>query len=396
MASIQERRDKNGNLISYSIRVFRGRGSDGVQLKPWIATFEVEPTWTEKSAKKKAAAFAATFEKECKAGLRTDCRQTFEQYCSYVIELKERNGVKHTTITGYKAMAKRIYPEIGGIRVNELRADHLNTLYAKLSAEGQNMRTGGKLTAKSIHRFHELISAVLAQAEKEGIVPFNVARKASPPKMKHKEVQYFEPEEIERIRAALEDEPIKWKTMTHLFLISGARRGEILGLKWHEVDFEHNSIHICNNVLYRPDVGIYEDTPKTETSVRNITLPAETMQLLRSYRLWQNAERLRLGAYYKNRDFVFAQDTGAPMHPDSVNKWLARFAERHDLPPIHPHAFRHTMASLLYFNGMDSVSISKRLGHAQISTTANIYAHVLKEADQRNADILEAVILKKA
>ena len=83
------------------------------------------------------------------------------------------------------------------------------------------------------------------------------------------------------------------------------------------------------------------------------------------------------------------------MHPDSVTDWLKKFIKRHNLPHINPHAFRHTMASMLYFNGVDSVSTSKQLGHAQVSTTANIYAHVLGEADRKNADILADVFLKK-
>ena len=120
------------------------------------------------------------------------------------------------------------------------------------------------------------------------------------------------------------------------------------------------------------------------------------MQLLRKYRTWQTAERLRLGEYYSNRDFVFAQDNGKPMHPDTVTDWLKKFAVRHGLPYINPHAFRHTMASMLYFNGVDSVSISKRLGHAQVSTTANIYAHVMEAADQQNAEILSEIFLRKA
>ncbi len=82
------------------------------------------------------------------------------------------------------------------------------------------------------------------------------------------------------------------------------------------------------------------------------------------------------------------------MRPDSVNDWLGKFSKRHGLPHINPHASRHSMASLLYFNGVDSVSISKRLGHAQVSTTANIYAHVMEEADKKNADILADVLLK--
>ena len=120
------------------------------------------------------------------------------------------------------------------------------------------------------------------------------------------------------------------------------------------------------------------------------------MVLLRKYQVWQKAEKLRLGEYYQDQGFVFCQDNGNPMHPDSVTNWLTKFSKRHNLPHVNPHAFRHTMASLLYFNGVDSVSISKRLGHAQVSTTANIYAHVMEEADKRNADILSDIFLKKA
>ena len=149
-------------------------------------------------------------------------------------------------------------------------------------------------------------------------------------------------------------------------------------------------------VIYRADVGVYMETPKTEKSKRFVVLPAETMQLLKQYKAWQASEKLRLGTYYEDRGLVFARDNGLPLHPDSVNGWLNKFSKRHGLPHIHPHAFRHTMASMLYFNGMDSVSISKRLGHAQTSTTANIYAHVIEAADQRNADILADIFLKKA
>lgn len=396
MANIQERRNKAGKLISYSIRVHRGRGPDGKQLKPWTATFEVSPTWSEKSARKKAEAFAATFEKECREGITTDSRQKFGPYCEYVIKLKEERGAKHSTISSYKDLAARITPVIGHIRLKDLRPDHLNDLYTLLAQEGQNKRTGGKLSAKSILEHHRLISAVLEQAAKEGLVPFNVASRATLPKVERKEVNYFQPEQVADIRKALESESIKWKTLVHMLLITGARRGEVLGLKWDKVDFERNKIHICNNVLYSADRGIYEDTPKTASSNRYVTLPVETMRLLRQYRAWQNTERLRLGEYYQNQDFVFTQENGNPMHPDSITAWLRKFSKRHGLPHINPHAFRHTMASMLYFNGMDSISISKRLGHAQVSTTADIYAHVMEEADQKSADILSDIFLKQA
>lgn len=394
MANIQERRDKSGKLISYSIRVHRGRGADGKQLKPWTATFEVKPTWNEKSARKKAEAFAATFEKSCKEGTTTDSRQKFEPYCNYVIDLKEQRGLKHTTIVRYKELSERIYSAIGHIKLNELRPDHLNDFYSSLAKPGTNKRTGKGLSAKTIVEHHRLIHVVLEQAVKEGVVPFNVADRVTLPKVEQKEVNYFQPEQVEAIREALEQEPLKWKVLTHLLLITGARRGEVIGLKWSAVDFERNKLHICNAILYTADIGIYEDSPKNHKN-RFITLPPETMQLLKQYKAWQAAERLRLGGYYQDMGFLFAQDNGGPMHPDSVTDWLDKFSRRHDLPHINPHAFRHTHASLLYFNGADVVSISKRLGHRQISTTQNIYSHVIEAADQRNADILADIFLKE-
>ena len=417
-----------------------------------------------KSARKKAEAFAATFEKQCRDGLTSDGRKRFDEYCNYVIELKEQMGAKHATIVMYKDLTRRIFPAIGHIKLCDLRPDHLNSLYIELSKPGSaksrswaHSKTdlaailkergltriklaalsgvqvnavydavNGKrvsehtakaiadafgmklsdaflvmtetkaLSAKTILEHHRLISTVLEQALKEGFVAVNVASRATLPKVERKEVNYFQPEQLATIREALEQEPLKWKTIVHMLLITGARRGEILGLKWQYVDFEQNRIYICNNVLYRADRGIYEDTPKTEKSKRYIYLPSETMELLCEYKAWQIAERERLDGYYFDRDFVFTQDTGAPMHPDSVTDWLDKFSRRHGLPHINPHAFRHTMASMLYFNGADSVSISKRLGHAQVSTTANIYAHVIEDADKKSADILANIFLKKA
>lgn len=464
MANIQERRDKAGKLISYSVRVHRGRGADGKQLKPFTATFDVSPTWTEKSARKKAEAFAATFEKECRQGITSDSRQRFADYCAYVIDLKEQRGAKHSTIVRYRELTERIYSAIGHIKLKELRPDHLNSLYTALAKPGagkgaqratarqnlaallkekrisrssiaeksgvplcavydavkgkpvnrdaalavaaaigdpleklfvihENTRT---LSAKTVLEHHRLIHTVLDQAVKEGLIPSNPADRVMLPKAEKKEVNYFQPETVAAIRDALESEPIKWKTLTHMLLITGARRGEILGLKWENVDFKGSRIYICNNILYTTERGIYEETPKTERSKRYVSLPAETMQLLKKYQLWQYEERLRMGEYFQYRGFVFSQDNGSPMHPDSVTDWLGKFSKRHNLPHVNPHAFRHTMASMLYFNGVDSVSISKRLGHAQVSTTANIYAHAMEEVDKKNADILAEIFLKQA
>lgn len=143
------------------------------------------------------------------------------------------------------------------------------------------------LSAKTVLEHHGLIHTVLEQAVKERLIPFNQADRVTLPKAEKKEVNYFQPETISAIRTALESEPIKWRTLTHMLLITGARPGEILGLKWDNVDFDKSRVYVCANIQHTSERGIYEDTPKTERSKRYISLPAETMQLFKQYRLWQ-------------------------------------------------------------------------------------------------------------
>ncbi len=248
----------------------------------------------------------------------------------------------------------------------------------------------------SIQEYHRFISAVLAQAEKEMLVTYNAAQKATPPKLERKEADYFQPEEVEQIRDALEGEPVKWRAVTHLLLITGVRRGELCGLRWDRIDWENHQIKIDRTILYSPDRGIYESSTKTG-NVRFIKLPQETMELLREYRVWYNEQRLLNGDRWTESGYVFVKEAGGPMMPDSVNAWLNKFSKRKGLPPIHPHKFRHTMASLLYFNHADSVSISKRLGHARVSTTTDIYSHLIAQADEAASQcIADAVLRKKA
>ena len=251
------------------------------------------------------------------------------------------------------------------------------------------------LSVKTMLEHHRLISTILKQAEKEMIVQYNVAARATPPKLVQKEAETFQPEEVEAIRDALEGEPLKWKTVTHLLLISGCRRGEVAGLKWDKVDWDNNQIKIDQASLYSRTVGVYEDTTKTSTT-RFIKLPAETMQLLREYKAWYAELQIKNGERWKRSGYLFVQDDGAPMHPDSITGWLGDFSDRHGLPNVHPHKFRHTMASLLYFGGVDSVTISKRLGHARVSTTTDIYCHIIKQADETASECIADAILRKS
>ena len=154
-----------------------------------------------------------------------------------------------------------------------------------------------------------------------------------------------------------------------------------------------NQLKIDTNLLYSPMRGIYEDTTKTGT-VRFVKIPVETMDLLREYRAWYDDLREANGDRWHDTDFLFVKDNGEPMIPDSITAWLRKFSMRHDLPHINPHAFRHTMASILINSGADVVSVSKRLGHKKVSTTTDIYSHIIQEADEQASECLADVILR--
>ena len=250
------------------------------------------------------------------------------------------------------------------------------------------------LSDRTVLAYHRLISIVLAQAEKEMLVPYNAASKATPPKATKKAPNYFQPETISEILKALEAEPLKWQLITHLLLVTGCRRGEIMGLKWEKVDFQKNRITIDQAVITSPSMGVYESTTKT-SDIRYLSLPSETMSLLKQYRREQLKLQIANGDRWLHTGYVFTQDNGEHMNPDSITGWLNDFSKRHGLPHINPHAFRHTVASVLLANGTDIVTVAAQLGHASASTTENFYAHIIEENKAKASECIADVLLRK-
>ena len=254
------------------------------------------------------------------------------------------------------------------------------------------------LAASYVRKYHLCISVILETAFKEGIIPANPAARATPPKItERKEVDTFQPQEIAEILKAAETLPLKWKLMIHLLLASGARRGEVVGLKWNAVDWTHSRIHIEQAVYTNKARGVYADTPKSKKSIRWIALPPQTMELLKQYRdEYYLPLKAASGEKWHDTGFLFVQDSGdgigKVMHPQSVTRFCTDFSERNELPHIHPHRFRHTAASLLYHAGLDSISISGMLGHSSPIVTETVYAHIIEDIHSRTASALGSVI----
>lgn len=391
MASVTERKGKDGS-VSYYIRVSRGRG-----LKPFHTTWTPQPGWSKNKAQKELNKFAIAFENECKKGNVATEHKSLGEYASYVIDLKESGGnIKPRTAERYRELLERINDVdcngMGFMKLSDIRAEHLNKFYQTLAKPGMNKNNPAKgLAEKTIMEHHRLISMVYSQAVKEGLATYNVAERALPPKVKKHEAEHYELDLVKEVLDALESEPLKWRCLMNVMISSGARRGEIMGLRWDCVDFENSRILVKNNLQYLPTKGVYETTTKTEDE-RYVVLPEFVMDLLKE---WKQEQRCASGVLTFNGFIFTGKDGIKPMHPDSVGCFLKRFKKRHNLPHLHAHAFRHTQASLLIDSGTNIVSVSKRLGHKEVSTTMNIYAHQLAKADKKSANVIDNLLYKE-
>lgn len=389
MARIEQRTNKSGQTV-YRIRA-QVNGREYQRTWPAKGEPPIPSGWTVKRAQKEAERQAALFEDACRRGLVSTDRRTLADYAAYVIEFKSAsNNIKPSTIEGYQRLLARIKTDaIGDKRITEIRARDLNQLYNRLMGDGQNLRTGGKLSPKTIREYHALLSSVFSTAAREGLIQTNPAQYATPPKVTRTEADYYTPEQIASILDAMENEPLYWRAMTYVFIGSGARRSEVAGLQWCDIDFKNSVIHIRHAVTYTPAGGLHLGTPKTGRE-NALTMPGEVMQVLREWRTEQEAIQ---GAVHL-MGFVFSLDRPTiPIHPDSITTYYRRLGQRYNLGNIHPHAFRHTQASIILQAG-DIVAASARLGHSQTSTTLNIYGHLMPTKDQQAAALVESTLFK--
>jgi integrase len=333
---------------------------------------------------------ATRFEDSINAGLVCDGNIRFSDFAEKWLTEYAQVQLKIKTWTEYEKQIPRCNQAIGHIRLKDLRTGHLNSFYANLQEDGLNKHTGGKLSAATVRIYHRLISSILGKAVKWGYIPYNPAVNAELPKLERKEAAYLDEGDARRLLELLHNEPIQWRAMITFDLLSGLRRGELLGLCWQNVDFENETIRIVQTLNYTTKHGVFVDTPKNHTSCRPIRLSPTAFVLLREYKAWQDNQRSMLGDYWKDIDGrVFTGEDGNYVHPDSLTKWFADFIKRLKFPRVTVHSLRHTYASLMIADGTPLVVVSRRLGHAQVSTTSDIYSHVISSADEKAAEVSE-------
>ena len=263
------------------------------------------------------------------------------------------------------------------------------------------------LSDKTIQHHHRLISTILQTAVQWQVIFDNPARRVKPPKVARKEAAWLEDTEAQQVVEALVSEPIKWRTAVLLLLHSGIRRGELCGLEWRDIDFEHNLLDIQRTSQYLSGVGVIEKDTKNYSSVRVLKLDAGIIEMLQQYKAWQTEQALLMGDKWhheipikdasgkvtaRKNERLFTQESGLPIHPDSVTDWVNKFRERHDLPRFTPHTLRHTNISLLIAAGIPLRNIASRAGHADLASISKTYSHAIKTLDEKAADAIGDIL----
>lgn len=248
------------------------------------------------------------------------------------------------------------------------------------------------LSGNTVLHYHRVLSSILEKAVKWQVIFANPCRRVEAPRAERKEAAYLDENQAQQLLTCLQDEPLKYRAIVTTLLYTGMRRGELCGLEWSDIDFEHSLIDISRSSIYVPSRGVFDDETKTQSSKRVIKVPAEAMDLLRKLKAEQLETRLLIGDRWVDSGKVFIQWDGKPIYPDTLTKWFGDFVARHDLPKIHLHSLRHTNATLLIAGGADLRTVSKRLGHSNMTTTSNIYTHAIQSADERAADLLGDIL----
>ncbi|MBE6728084.1 MAG: helix-turn-helix domain-containing protein [Ruminococcaceae bacterium] len=248
------------------------------------------------------------------------------------------------------------------------------------------------LSGKTILHHHRLVSSILEKAVKWQVIFSNPCSRVEPPKAERKEAEYLDEIQAQELLNCLQAEPLQYRAMITVLLYSGMRRGELCGLEWSDIDFNNNLIDISRSSLYLNGRGVFDDETKTQSSKRVIKVPDEVIEVLRQHQKEQITTRLKLGDKWINSNKIFTQWNGKAIHPCTVSAWFSDFIKKNNLPPIHLHSLRHTNATLLIASGVDLRTVSKRLGHSNMTTTSNVYAHAIKSADERAAELLGNIL----
>jgi integrase len=272
-------------------------------------------------------------------------------------------------------------PAIGATRLQALRGGHLNALYAQLERDG--------LSVSTRRLVHAVIHRAMRDAVRWSLLVRNPAAMADPPKPPESRATAWTARELRRFLEHVADDRLF--ALWRLAATTGMRRGELAGLTWRALDLDAGKLTVEQQITPATGGGVAFGPPKSERSRRTIALDPETVDALRKHRDAQVLERDFAGDSYVDRDLVFADELGGPIHPRALTERFARYRKAAGIPRGTLHALRHTAATLALTSGVPVHIVAARLGDRpeQILKT---YAHLLPQSDELAAERVAAVL----
>jgi len=293
------------------------------------------------------------------------------------------------TQESYTSIVERhLIPSLGKVILTDLQAVHIQSYYADKLSKGRADGKGG-LSARSIVYHHRILSNSLDYAVKMGVVVRNMVKLVQPPRVAKVTMNTLSPEEVTRFLDAARETDYYVYFATLLY--TGLRRGELLALRWRNLDFESATLTVVETA-YKLGNGSYViKEPKTPQSRRTVTLPHSLVELFKVYRADQELLRIQLGVSLEADDFVFIRPDGSPINPNAVTLAFKRITKKAMLRSVRIHDLRHTHATLMLKAGVHPKVVSERLGHANIGITLDIYSHVLPGMQEAAAEKFDGI-----
>ena len=283
------------------------------------------------------------------------------------------------------AIRRHIKPALGGIRADQLTPAHVQAQYTAWHA--------ADMSARMIHRCHVVLSQALAEAVRFGALARNVCTDVTLPTVERREQHVWTPAEVGSFLRVAKGEALA--PLWYLLAMEGMRRGEALGLRWSDVNWERGTVHISQTVAADKSnrgAAVIRPRTKTRASARTVKLTRETLAVLGEHRDRQRFQRQSAGDGWHDHDLIASTSTGTPINPNNVTRAYNRIVMLAGVPRIRVHDLRHTAATMMLRAGTPPKIVSERLGHASVGITMDLYSHVMPDMQDVAAEAMSKLL----
>ena len=295
------------------------------------------------------------------------------------------SSLRYNTFKQYCQITRQhILPVLGKIQLRELKPEHIQQLYNLMVKKGFGLRT--------VQLVHSVIHRALVHAVKLGSIPRNPDDATTPPKPKTKEMQFLDENQVQQLLITARSRNDRFFALYHLAIATGMRQGELLGLKWSDLDLEQGMLQVQRQLTKKKGGGFELTTPKTKAGIRRIDLGENTLRILREHHQQQFIQMRMAGEKWQENDLIFPTEIGTASDRDNLRKDFNRLLKEANLPAIRFHDLRHTGASLLLNNGIPVIVVSRRLGHARPSITLDVYGHLIPEKQKEVTILMDQLL----